>query len=558
MSKTYKGRQILMETLAAEGLTHLFGNPGTTELPLIDSLNDYPQFTYILALAEGASVGMADAYARSSGTVGFVNLHVGPGLGNGIGHIYNAWEGRTPMVITAGQQDTRMRLREPMLGHDLVAMAAPVTKWSVQAETADELPHVLNRAFKVARDAPSGPVFVSLPINTLEGDTRNPPMIPARIFRKPDPDPAGVEVAAELLKAAVNPVIVCGDGVSMANANAELVALAEFTGADVFNEILVSFANFPTGHAAYRDRVTGDHGTIRRMLGGADLVLLVGGEFFEEVWHEDVYPFPEDAPLIQIDAAPHSLARNYSVTVGLTADPKPALARLLEKLRATTGADYQQAAETRRQAQVGKKQEEIARQQARIEDNWDAMPMSPARLMAELKQVLPPNAVVAHEAITSSADITRTIHFEKPTDYMGTWSGGIGQGLPMGIGAKLAHPDRPVICLSGDGSAMYTIQALWTAAHHRIPVVFIILSNRTYRILKLNMNIYRSRFGLGGERSYPHMDLNDPELGFVQMAQGMGVPGKLVEKPEDFAAAFKEALASGGPYLLDCVVEGKV
>ena len=160
MTQTCTGKQVFMDTLVAEGVDFIFGNPGTTELPLIESLNDYPQIDYIMALHEAVAVTMADAYAQVSGNVAVANLHVGPGLGNGLGSLYNAWEGQTPLILTAGQQDNRMRLREPLLGHDLVAMAEPLVKWSVQVESADEMALIMNRAFKIARETPPGPVFV--------------------------------------------------------------------------------------------------------------------------------------------------------------------------------------------------------------------------------------------------------------------------------------------------------------------------------------------------------------------------------------------------------------
>ena len=196
---SYSGKQIFMETLMVEGVRYIFGNPGTTELPVMDSLNDYPDIDYVLCLQEAVAVSMADAYALATDTVGVVNLHVAPGLGNGLGSVYNAWEGGTPLLVTAGQQDSRLRLREPMLGHDLVAMAAPLTKWSVEAHSADELPLILNRAFKIAREAPSGPVFVSLPLDVMEQRTEHPPMPASRLFDRPTADARGLAEAAEIL-----------------------------------------------------------------------------------------------------------------------------------------------------------------------------------------------------------------------------------------------------------------------------------------------------------------------------------------------------------------------
>ncbi len=558
MAKRYKGKQVAMDTFLAEGVEYIFGNPGTTELPLIDSLIDYPAIRYILALHEAVATIAADAYAQLSGKVGVVNLHVGPGLGNALGALYNAWEGGTPLVVTAGQQDTRMRLREPLLGHDLVAMAAPLTKWSVEVGTADELAQVLNRAFKVAREEPTGPVFVSLPMNVMEQDTTHGPMAPARLFPRSAPDPEGVREAASLLLGARRPVILCGDKVAMTGAVDALVRLAEALGASVYNEVLPARVNFPTGHPHYRDRGAGDQALLRQLIGDADAVLMVGGQFFEEVWYVDTSPFPEEAALIQIDPSPRNLARNYSVHCGLAADPRLALHALHAEVGARADDAFRQAAAGRREALGALKEQEQERQRARLESTWERQPMSTARLMAELKEALPAGVAIAGEPITAGADLTRTLAFDGPADYLAARGGGIGQGLPSALGVKLACPERPVLAVSGDGSSLYTVQALWTAAHHRLAVVFIILNNRVYRILKLNMNRYRSEAGLGGERPYPHMDLGDPDMDYVSLAAGFGVQARAVRAPEEVGPAVREAFASGQPYLLDVLVDGSV
>src|SRR5215470_1651574 len=220
-----RGRQVFMETLLAHGVDRIFGNPGTTESPLLDTLLDYPQLQYIVHLHEGVAVGAANFYAQASGKTGFVNLHVAPGLGNAIGMIYGALKNSSPLVVTAGQQDTRLRLRDPVLGHDLVAMAAPVTKWSVQVERADELALILRRAFKVANESPAGPVFVALPIDVMEQETSIGPGKPAHIYRAARPDPAGIEAMAKLISAAKYPAIVAGDDIARAGAGATLEKL---------------------------------------------------------------------------------------------------------------------------------------------------------------------------------------------------------------------------------------------------------------------------------------------------------------------------------------------
>ena len=558
MAKTYKGRQVFMETLIAEGVEYIFGNPGTTESPMLDALLDYPQIKYVLALHEAVATIMADAYAQVSRKVGVVSLHTAPGLGNGLGAVYNAWEGGSPLIVTAGALDTRLRLREPLLGHDLVAMAAPLTKWSVQIDHADEAALVMSRAFKTAREAPSGPVFVSLPLNVLEQETAIGPFTPSRLFSAASPDPAGVSEAAQLLLDAKRPLIFCGDKVADAGAVHELTALAELLGAAVYNEVLPSRLNIPNMHPHYRDRGANDQASLRRLVGDADAVLLVGGEFFEELWYSPASPFPEETVLIQIDPAPRNVARNYSVHCGLIGDVKASLQALHDELSERAGKKFQQAAAQRREALGALKEQERERQQARLKEGWDSSPMSTARLMAEIRDAVPEGVAVVHEAITAAADLTRTLSFANETDYLASRGGGIGQGLPGGIGYKLAFPERPVLCISGDGSSLYTIQALWTAAHHKIPVVFVILNNRVYRILKINMSRFRSEFGLGGERAFPHMDLTDPDLDYVSLAAGFGMAAKAVRRAEEVGPAVREAFASGKPYLLDVLIDGRV
>ena len=554
---SYTGKQIFMDTLQAEGVRYIFGNPGTTELPVMDSLHDYPDIDYVLCLQEAVAVSMADAYALATDTVGVVNLHVAPGLGNGLGSVYNAWEGGTPLLVTAGQQDSRLRLREPMLGHDLVAMAAPLTKWSVEAHSADELPLILNRAFKTAREAPSGPVFVSLPIDVMEQRTENPPMVPSRLYPRTRADADGIAAAAEMLRAARETVIVCGDGVARGDAVDELVALAEATGAAVYADVLPARLNFPNQHPHFRDRMARDQSAIRARMGGAEAILLVGGQFFEEVWFVDAPPFPEGARIIQLEASGASIGRNYRVDCGLVGDLKLTLSALARQLDANGEGSGERAAaiRARRDEHRQTKQASRERQRAKAASRGGNRPMSTAALMAELAKVLPEDTAVASEAITGSPDVLHTLDFKDRNALLGPRGGGIGQGLPSAIALKLAQPSRPVLAVSGDGSALYTIQALWTAAHRRLDMVFLILNNGTYRVLKINMDHYRHMSGIAPDRGYPYLDLDDPRVDFVSAAAGFRVPGRRVEKVEEVIPAVEAAFAAGGPYLLDVLVD---
>lgn len=550
-----RGKHVFMESLIGHGISHIFGNPGTTESPIMDALLDYPQLRYIVALHEGVALGAASYYAQTSGKPAVVNVHVAPGLGNALGMLYNAFKARVPLVVTAGQQDTRLRLRGPVLGHDLVAMAAPLTKWSVQVERADEFALIMHRALKIATDPPAGPVFVALPIDVLEQETDLAPLSPGRLYRAPEPDPAGVREAVALLLRARRPAIVVGD--DAAGAAAGVSALAEQLGAAVWCEGIRARQVLPSAHPNFRLGLPFDTVGIRKALDGADLVLLVGGPFFEEVWYAPGPPLPEGAVAIQVESSSERLAHNIPVSVGLVSDPLPALSALRAAVERGAGADFREAAARRNQALRALKAEDASAQRARAAKRWDHAPISVPRLVAEVEAALPPDAIVVDEAITASIDLARTVEFDGPGSYVGARGGGIGQALPGALGVKLAHPDRPVVALSGDGSAMYSIQALWTAAHHELAVVFLILNNREYRILKHNMDTYRQRFGAKPDRGYPNMDLVSPDLGFVDLARGMGVDGARVSRPDVLRPALDKALGAGRPYLLDIAIEGR-
>jgi benzoylformate decarboxylase len=550
-----KGKELFIQGLSAEGVRYLFGNPGTTEAALIDALADHPQVEYILALHEGVAVGMADAYALATGNVSVVNLHAAPGLGNGLGMLYNALQGRSPIVVTAGQPDNRLRLREPLLGHDLVAMAAPLTKWSAAAQRADDLPLLIHRAFKIAKEPPSGPVFIDLPTNVLEEESDEQVFLPSGKFLYGQPDPVALENAAELLLGAQRPVVICGDGVFRSRAQLELVAVAELLGAPVWNTLLTSAVNFPSNHPQLRGELPDNYQQIRELLDSPDVVLLVGGDYFREVFYTGGAPWPSETAVIQIDEASEALARNLAVTVGMVADPKQALHDLQALISAAASPAFNKVSRARRGALAKQKEQAWNQQQTRLKGGWNAVPMTSARFVSELSDALPKEVIVVGEVNTCRDDLLRTVPFERPGDYYGSRGGGIGQGLPGALGIRLAHPDRPLVAISGDGSALYSIQALWTAAHYGMDVVFIILNNREYRIVKHNMDRHRAYFGVDGQKGYRYLDLTNPDIDFVHLAQGFGVPARRVSEPGGLGRAVQEALSETGPYLLDVPIE---
>ena len=551
-----RGRQVFMESLVAHGVDRIFGNPGTTESPLLDSLSAYPQIRYVTALQESVAMAAASFYAQASGKTGIVSLHVAPGLGNAMGMLYCAMRANSPVIVTAGQQDTRLRLTDPVLGHDLVAMAAPLTKWSVQVERADEMAPILRRAFKVANDGPPGPVFIGLPIDVMEQETSVAAQTAGELHRKPEASRSAIDTIAKLIASARAPVIVCGDDVARSGATPALVKLAEAIGASVWVEGLRMHAAFPSAHPSARLLLPLDTAAIRKALGDADLVLMAGGPFFEDVWFAAGSPFPAGAKVVQIEDSNARLGYNYRLDAGAVGDLKAAFTGLVSALEPAS-ADFTKAAGQRNTALKALKESEIAGQRSRAEKAWRREPASMPRVMAEIRDALPAGAIVVDESITASIDLARTIDFAAPGDYFSGRGGGIGQGLAGALGVQVALPNRPVVCISGDGSAMYSIQALWTAAHMQLPIVFVILVNREYRVLKHNIDVYRQKFGISSQEPYAEMDLTGPNLGFVEMAAGMGVAATRVTNADGIKAAIQAAFKIQRPHLIEVAVEAK-
>jgi benzoylformate decarboxylase len=552
-----RGRQVFMDALVAHGVDSIFGNPGTTESPLLESLADYPQIDYYVALHEGVAVCAASFYAQASGKTAVANLHVAPGLGNAIGMMYGALKACSPVIVTAGQQDTRMRLRDPLLSHDLVAMAAPVTKWSAEPQSADEMAPLMRRAFKIANQPPAGPVFVALPVDVMERETEIPAQTSGNLHQRSAPAADAVEKLVELILSSQNPAVIAGDDIAIRGAHGALTELAERTGASVYLEGLRSQISIASDHPNLCGWVGFEASTIRQVLTGHDLVMLIGGPFFEEVWFDAVDAIPDGATAVQIEESAQRLGHNFPLAVGMVGDLGATLKLLNSSIAEKEDGGFQAASRERNQRL---RDERAARQEkldARLQAMWDTTPMSTARAMHEIGRALPEDVVVVDESVTALLDVAQSFKLERPGDYYAGRGGGIGQGVAGALGVKVAHPDRPVVAVSGDGSAMYSIQALWTAAHHDLDILFVIISNREYRVLKHNLDTYRQRFDVRSDRPYPHMDLGDPVLGFAEMARGMGVEGRLVSKPDELRQAVREALSRKGPYLLDVVVSGK-
>jgi benzoylformate decarboxylase len=546
----------MLEQLVAEGAEYIFGNPGTTEQGFIDALQDYTQLKYILALHEGVAAGIADGYARASGRPAFLQLHITPGLGNAIGMLYNSYRSATPLVVYAGQHPQRGATQEPILAGDLVAMAEPVSKWAAEVQDANEIPVLLRRAFKSAAEPPRGPVFLSIPANLMDEPVEGE-IIPAnRTAARTRPDPVAIERLAEMISEAKSPVIIAGDGVSLSGAQGELVQLAETVGARVFTSFAAELP-FPSAHPLYGGLLAVVSGMmLRGQLAQADLVIAIGTPLLTLLFPLDEPPFPSSAPIVHIDDDIREIGKNWKVDLGILADPRTALEELLQALRRVQTDEQREEARKRGEQVAAGGQQLLQALDASAQAKWDNQPMPAGRMMAEIASALAPETLLFDESITAGGFLMRYLRFEDTGRHYRAIGGGLGPGMPAPIGIKLARPEQPVLSIIGDGASLYTIQALWTAAHHGIPVTWVIANNRSYRILKLNMLDYLAEGAAG--REFVEMDITEPALDFSAIAASFGVKGARVERAEDIGDALREAQSSGQPRLLDIVIDGDV
>lgn len=549
------GKQVVLEQLIADGTRHIFGNPGTTEQSIMDALQDYPQLKFILALHEGVAVCAADAYARATRRPAFVELHTAPGLGNGLGMIYNAARGHTPMVVYAGHVDTHGVIQEPVLSGDLVRMARPICKWSYEAQYADDVPQLLRRALKVAADPPQGPVFLSLPLDVLDQET-DAVVAPTPYTRwRSRPERAAVQEAATMLAAAQRPMLVIGDGVSASQAQAEVAALAQLIGAPILGSGSTE-ANVLPGEPLWFGGLNGMNGAMTRdRVEGADLLLSVGAPEPAAVFPVPGGYLPVGTRVIEINTQTWELGKNHPVDLAIAADTKETLAELIEVMRTRYTPEQAQAARRRAEDLVASRRAEQDRLRQMDQQQRDQTPIATSRLMEELGAAIPADAAVFDESITSGGALER-YYQPAPGRYFRGRGGGIGTGMPGAVGLQVAFPDRPVVAVVGDGSSMYTITALWTAAHHNLPVTWVICNNGTYRILKVNTQNYLGE--AGANRKFVELDLVDPPIDYVGLARSFGAHGRRVERPEDLGDALREAIAYPGPALVDVVIDGSL
>ena len=552
------GKEALAQMLVAEGLDYIFGNPGTSETPFLDVLQDYPSLRYIQALQEGTAVGMADGYARATGQPAFANIHIAGGLANGVSALYNAFRGGTPLVLTAGNSDTRMLLSEPVLSGDLVEMTQQFTKWSAEVPNAANIPMAVRRAFKEARTPPTGPVFLSFPWDTMDDEVDVDIIASSAGYYRMRPDTDAVAKAAELLSQADNPVIVIGDRVGQAGGSAELIQVAEQLGAKVFaSSYTYSEISFPLNHGQYAGILNLNSSATRRQLADADVVFAIGTNVFSSFLYVSEPFISPGTKLVHMDSSLKEIEKIYPTDLGIPCDPKAGLADLAEALDQEMSASAREAAATRAASLTAAKQQAREAYVQRMQNTGDSRPMPVDRMMYELAQALPEDAILADEAITSRNSLLQAVEPSVPGSYYAIRGGALGWAMPGALGIKLANPDRPVVAVVGDGASMYTVQALWTAARYNIPVTYAICNNRSYRILKVNMDVYLRGMLEDNERSSEYVGMDfATALPLAELAEAMGVAGQNVEDPRELRPALERAIGSGKPSVVNVSIDG--
>ena len=527
MNKTHRNatlttvRESVFDLMRSCGMTTVFGNPGSTELPMF---RGWPSdFRYVLGLHESIAVAMADGYAQATGKAALVSLHSSAGLGHALGNLFTAYRNRAPLVVTAGQQVRAMLPFDPFLGAESpTEFPKPFVKWAVEPARPEDAPAAIARAYRLAMQAPRGPVFVSIPADDWDAETI--PIAAPPVPTAPHPDAAALSAVAEALAASIAPAFVVGPEIDEAKAWKTVVALAERFAALVFVSPRSHRASFPESHALFAGFLPPSRRGVAERLDGHDVVLVLGAPAFTYHMASDGPFLPPGARLFQITCDPHVAARTPE-GVAIVGDVGAGLAELLTFAPAAQRAQPS----TRRPRRVRP---------------GAGTPIPVDFLMRTLSRVRPKNSVIVEEAPSSRPAMQAQLPIDTPASFFTTASGGLGYGLPAAVGIALANPKRRTIAIIGDGSSLYAIQALWTAVQFRAPLSVVIVNNGGYEALRT----FGDLFGIAP------VGVDIPGIDFIALARGQGCDAVRVEQPDQLEPALREALAHNGPMLADVLV----
>lgn len=526
-------REATLELLRKRGMTTLFGNPGSTELPM---LSEFPSdFRYILGLQEAVAVGLADGYAQASGRPALVNLHTAPGLGNGMGAIFNAQANKSPLVITAGQQyRSLMTLQANLTNRDATRMPHPLVKWSWEPPCAQDVPHALARATHLAALPPRGPVFVSIPMDDWYAEVRSDEEVSHQIGRTVAgaslPAAEVIDELARRLTDAKSPAFVAGPDIDASGGWDAAVRFAQAARLLVYATPATGGGRlgFPEDHELFQAILPPAVQPLSEALAGHDFVLAAGTSIFPYYPNIPGPLLAEGTSLLAITSDPEEAAR-APMGDAIVADVALTLAALADVLESRLAGAERQSPPVR----------------PAPEEMPASNPMSPSTAVRTLAQVFPADGIVALESPSATPALRNQLRLGRPGSYYFSAGGGLGFAMPASIGVQLACPDRPVVCVIGEGSAQYAVQSFWTAAAYEVPVTFLVLRNDEYAILKF--------FSLMEEvPNAPGLDL--PRLDTAAVAAGYGVNAKRATSVEELDAELRRALPSGKPELIEVPV----
>ena len=522
-------REATFELFRAHGMTTIFGNPGSTELPM---LADFPEdFTYVLGLQELVVMGMADGFAQATGRPTHVNLHTAPGVGNAVGGIFNAQANKSPLLITAGQQvRPQITMEANLTNRDATVGPQPYVKWSHEPPRAQDVPAALARAIHHATLPPRGPAFVSIPMDDwteeVDGD-RTAQALARRVTGRTAPDPQALTALAARLASARKPVLVIGPDVDASGGWDAAVALAEKQHLPVWATPATggSRIGFPENHPQFVGALPPAIGPVGETLKGHDLILVVGSTVFP------YYPY-----------IPGPLLAEGSELVAITSDPgEAARAPMGEAILGDVALPLEWLLEL-----VPESDRPVPEPRPAPGEPAAADPMTGSQAMAALAAAWPQDAIAVLEAPSATLAFRNRLRISRPGSYYFCASGGLGYGISAGVGVGLASPDRPVVCVLGEGSAQYGITALWTAVAYKIPVTFLVLRNEEYMILKWFATLEQVT-------GAPGLDL--PGLDVAAIASAYGMPAREVTGQEELVAALREDIsAQDGPRLIQARV----
>ncbi|WP_136715680.1 thiamine pyrophosphate-binding protein [Halorientalis salina] len=562
MTDSYTGADLFVDALDQYGVEHVFGNPGTTELPVLESISD-SDLEYVLGLHEDIAVGMASGYASTRRyhshhddvmPAGVVNLHITPGLAHGLGNIYGASFTGTPLVVTAGNHERDFRHEEPLLHGELAEMVDQFTKWSDEVLDVEALPTMLRRAFRVALTPPTGPVFLGLPMDTMLEEIDPDEIEPlGPIPNAGRGDPAQVEQATDLLVEADEPLLVVGDHIARAGVDAveATVDFAETVGARVHGEMLASEVNFPGDHEQWVSHMPPDEG-LGRSLMDTDTIVFAGCSTNTTLLRHDEELVGSDTTCIHVSDDAWQVGKNQPADAAVVGDSGLVMEQLAERL----DDRLSEAERDRRLDAVRETKDSLSGTLRRISE--DEAPegdtrASKAELVDALRDVAP-DAYVVDEGITAKYPMLLRWPMA-PEQFLSNKGGGLGYGLPASVGAALAESmhDQPrtVVGYVGDGSYLYYPQSIYSAVRHDLDLTVVVPDNRNYRILKDNTQ--KIFGGSDADHDYVGMDF-DPPVDLVKNAESHGADAERVETHEAIEPALERALDADGVDVLDVLV----